>query len=88
MRRTPAVFASLSLAAAGLVASIAIATEPASTPVAAQPVSPAPEAGKISKSRSNIQNNREAAPPESKPAPVPETQDVLKTKTKSNQSND
>jgi len=88
MRRAPAVLASLSLAAAGLVASIASATEPATTPSAAQPTSPAPEGTKIGKSRSNIQNNREAAPPESKPAPAPETQGVVKTKTKSNQSND
>jgi hypothetical protein len=88
MRSIPAVLASLSLAAAGLVASLASATEPASTPAAAQPASPAPEEAKITKSRSNIQNNREAAPPESKPAPVPEAQGVVKTKTKSNQSND
>lgn len=88
MRRTTAVLASLSLAAAALVASIASATEPASTPAVAQPASPAPEGAKIGKSRSNIQNNREAAPPESKPAPAPEAQGVLKTKTKSNQSND
>ena len=88
MRRKFTVLATLSLVAAGLVASIAAATEPASTPAATQPASPAPDAAKITKSRSNIQNNREAAPPENKPAPAPETQGVVKTKTKSNQSND
>jgi hypothetical protein len=98
MRRTLAVLATLSLVAAGLVAGNASATEPASKPAEAQPTTPAPEEAKITKSRSNIQNNREATPPattppattppESKPAPAPETQGVVKTKTKSNQSND
>ncbi len=88
MRRTHAVLLTLSLAAAGLVASIANATEPASTPAATEPASPAPGAAKITKSRSNIQNNREAAPPASKPAPAPEVKGVVKTKTKSSQSND
>jgi uncharacterized protein (DUF2147 family) len=103
MRRTFAVLATLSLVAAGFVASTAIAAEPASKPVEAQPTTPAPEEAKITKSRSNIQNNRETAPaatapaattpaattpPESKPAPAPEAKGVVKTKTKSNQSND
>ena len=88
MRRTLTVLAALSLAAIGIVANTAIAAEPAKEPATAPPASPAPEAAKITKSRSNIQNNREAAPPESKPAPAPETQEVVKTKTKSNQSND
>jgi hypothetical protein len=93
MRRTLAVLATLSL-----VAGAASATEPASKPAEAQPTTPSPEQAKITKSRSNIQNNRETAPPattppattppESKPAPAPETQGVVKTKTKSNQSND
>jgi len=90
MRRTVTVLATLSLVAAGLVASTASATEPASKPAEAQPTTPAPEAAKITKSRSNIQNNRETTPPESKPAttPAPDAQGVVKTKTKSNQSND
>ena len=99
MRRTLTGLASLSLVAAGFFASTASATEPASKPAEAQPTTPAPEQAKITKSRSNIQNNREAAPPattppESKPAPAPaanpapEAQGVVKTKTKSNQSND
>jgi hypothetical protein len=88
MRRTVTVLATLALAAAGLVANVASAAEPASTPAAVKPASPAPEGAKITKSRSNIQNNREAAPPESKPDPAAETQGVVKTKTKSNQSND
>jgi hypothetical protein len=58
MRRTSTVFASLSWAAAGLVASIATATEPVTTPTTAQP------------------------------APSPEVQGVVKTRTKSNNSND
>ena len=62
MRRTLTVLASLSLAAAGFVASTASATEPASKPAEAQPTTPAPEAAKITKSRSNIQNNRETTP--------------------------
>jgi hypothetical protein len=88
MRRTLAVLATLSLVSAGLVASTASAAEPTSKPAAAQPTTPAPETAKITKSRSNIQNNREATPPESKPAPAPEAKGVVKTKTKSNQSND
>ena len=93
MRRTLTVLATLSLVAAGLVAGNASAAEPASKPAEAQPTTPAPEAAKITKSRSNIQNNRETTPPEtttpeSKPAPAPEAQGVVKTKTKSNQSND
>ena len=93
MHRTLTVLATLSLVAAGFVASTASATEPASKPAEAQPTTLAPEAAKITKSRSNIQNNRETTPPEttppeSKPAPAPEAQGVVKTKTKSNQSND
>ena len=98
MRRTLTVLATLSLVAAGFVASTASAAEPASKPAEAQPTTPAPEAAKITKSRSNIQNNREATPPattpapatssDSKPAAAPEAQGVVKTKTKSNQSND
>ena len=76
----------------------ASAAEPASKPADAQPTTPAPEAAKITKSHSNIQNNREATPPattppattppESNPTPAPDAQGVVKTKTKSNQSND
>ena len=88
MRRTLTVLATLSLVSAGFVPSIASATEPASTPAAVQPASPTPESAKITKSRSNIQNNRETTPPESQAAPAPQAQGVVKTKTKSNQSND
>jgi hypothetical protein len=95
MHRTLTVLATLSLFAAGFVASTASATEPASKPAEAQPTTPAPEAAKITKSRSNIQNNRETTPPETTPpeskpapAPAPDAQGVVKTKTKSNQSND
>ena len=97
MHRTLTVLATLSLVAAGFVASTASATEPASKPAEAQPTTLAPEAAKITKSRSNIQNNRETTPPENTapeskpapaPAPTPEAQVVVKTKTKSNQSND
>ena len=93
MRRTLTVLASLSLVAAGFFASTASATEPTSKPAEAQPTTPAPEQAKITKSRSNIQNNRETTPPATTPpattpAPAPEAQGVVKTKTKSNQSND
>jgi len=93
MRRTLTVLATLSLAAASFVTSTASAAEPASKPAEVQSTTPAPEAAKITKSHSNIQNNRETTPPEtspaeSKPAPAPEAQGVVKTKTKSNQSND
>ena len=88
MRRTLTVLATLSLVAAGFVSSTASAAEPASKPAETQTTTPAPEAAKITKSRSNIQNNREAAPTESQPAPAAEAQGVVKTKTKSNQSND
>ena len=97
MNRTLTVLATLSLVAAGFVTSTASATEPASKPAEAQPTTPAPEAIKITKSRSNIQNNRETTPPsttppattpsESNPAPAP-AQGVTKTRTKSNNSND
>src|SRR5690349_13383351 len=92
MRRTLAVLATLSLFAAGFVASPASATEPANKPAEAQPTTPASEAAKVTKSRSNIGNNRETAPAatapaESKPAPAPEVQGVVKTRTKSNNSN-
>ena len=88
MRRTLTVLATLSLVSAGFVASTASAAEPTSKPAAAQPTTPTPEAAKITKSRSNIQNNRETTPPESQAAPAPQAQGVVKTKTKSNQSND
>jgi hypothetical protein len=89
MHRALTVLATLSLIAAGFLVSTARATEPANKPAAAQPTTPAPEAAKISKPRSNIQNNRETTPPESKPAPAPEAQGVVKTtRTKSNNSND
>ena len=68
MHRTLTVLATLSLFAAGFVASTASATEPVSKPAEAQPTTPAPEAAKVTKSRSNIQNNRETAPPATAPA--------------------
>jgi hypothetical protein len=103
MHRALTVLAALSLVAAGFVASTASATEPANKPAEAQPTTPAPEAAKNTKSRSNIGNNRETTPPattppattppattphESNPAPAPEVQGVVKTRTKSNNSND
>ena len=73
-----------------LVASL-VAPHPARaddpTVPAAEPV---PEQAKISKSRSNIQNNREAPPPKDDAATTAGTEsaELVKTKTKSNQSND
>ena len=87
-----------------LAATVAlVATFLAATPVTAQPppqaaeqanppAAPPAEGGKqATKSRSNIQNNREAAPMDpttSEPATDAEGTALLKTKTKSNQSND
>lgn len=88
MRRTLTGLATLSLVTARIVVGTAGAMETARPPAETQSAAPAPEAAKITKSRSNIQNNREAAPADTKPAPTPEAQGVVKTKTKSNQSND
>lgn len=89
MSRIHIVFATLSLATSAIVGGSASAAEPVSAPVAAQQATPAVEGAKIGKSRSNIQNNREAKPP-TKPsnASPGAPQSVVKTKTKSNQSND
>ena len=89
MRRIQAVFATLSLATFAFVAGSASAAEPTSPPTADHPATPTVDGTKIGKSRSNIQNNRPAAPSASQPeAPAPESKGVVKTKTKSNQSND
>jgi hypothetical protein len=88
MRRKATIFATLSLAAAALIAGSASAAEPASPPAADHPASPVLDGTKIGKSRSNIQNNREAAPPAKQPDATPEPKQIQKTKTKSNQSND
>jgi len=57
---------------------------------AAPPSQPEPAQAKIGKSRSNIQNNREAPPAKDDAAATgnDEPTEILKTKTKSNQSND
>jgi hypothetical protein len=89
MRRIQTVFATLSLAIFAIVAGAARAAEPAGAPTAAQPSTPAVDGTKITKSRSNIQNNREAKPSTKQPdASAAQAQGVVKTKTKSNQSND
>ena len=89
MRRNATIFATLSLATAALVAGSAGAAEPTSPPAADHSAAPVPDGTKIGKSRSNIQNNRQAAPSASQPgAAAPESKGVVKTKTKSNQSND
>ena len=88
MRCTAAIFATLSLASAALVAGPAVAAEPASPPAADQPAPPAADGAKIGKSRSNIQNNREAAPPVKPVDANPDPKQLVKSKTKSNQSND
>ena len=74
------------LAVSILLATAAMAEEPAPPP---QPAAAA--AVKIGKSRSNIQNNRESTPaPVQNPPPAAgdEPAGVVKSKTKSNQSND
>lgn len=94
MRRNIAIIATLSLATAAFVTGAASAAEPASPPakqpVVDQPAAPVVDGTKIGKSRSNIQNNREApTPPPVKPVdPKKDPQDLVKPKTKSNQSND
>jgi hypothetical protein len=89
MNRIHTVFATLSLATFAFVGATASAADPASPPSATQPAPPVENGTKITKSRSNIQNNREAAPPtKAADAPPPASDGVVKTKTKSNQSND
>lgn len=88
MRRNATIFATLSLATAALIAGPAGAAEPASPPDAAHPAPPVTDGAKIGKSRSNIQNNREAAPPVKQPDATAEPKQIQKSKTKSNQSND
>lgn len=91
MRPIQTVFATLSLVAFAFAAGPARAADPADQPAAAKPAepAPAPTAAKITKSRSNIQNNRSAAPPAKQTdSPAEAPTEVVKTKTKSNQSND
>jgi hypothetical protein len=89
MRRIQSVFAALSLAGFAFVAGTAGAAEPASPAADAHAATPVVDGTKIGKSRSNIQNNRQAAPP-AKPADAAAgtEKSVVKSKTKSNQSND
>ena len=89
MSRIQTILATLSLATCALVGSSAGAAEPASPPTADHPATPAVDGTKIGKSRSNIQNNRQATPPTKPSDAAPGAQrSVVKTKTKSNQSND
>jgi hypothetical protein len=91
MSRIQTFIATLSLASFAIVGASAGAAEPTSPPSAVQPATPVVNGTKITKSRSNIQNNRQAKPlmnPSDAPAPAPESKGVVKTKTKSNQSND
>jgi hypothetical protein len=77
--------------AAALAASIFLATAAMAEEPAAPSQPAATAAAKIGKSRSNIQNNREATPvPAQNPPPAAGTEpaQVVKSKTKSNQSND
>lgn len=93
MRRTRIAFATLLIATFSIAAGTAASTEAPSVPAAAQTATPSPTpateaaGGKITKSRSNIQNNREATPAKSADAPT-EPDQLVKPKTKSNQSND
>ena len=87
MGRTAAVFATMSLATAAL-AGYAVAAEPASPPTVDQPTAPVVDGTKIGKSRSNIQNNRVAAPPAKPVDANADPKQIVKPKTKSNQSND
>jgi hypothetical protein len=87
MPRIQNVLATLTLGTLAIWAGAAAATEPAVAPSAVQPAAPAADQAKITKSRSNIQNNRQAAPPAAA-APATDPQQLVKPKTKSNQSND
>ena len=87
MPRIQNVLATLTLGTLAIWAGAAAATEPAVTPGAVQPAAPAADQAKITKSRSNIQNNRQAAPPAAASPPTDPKQ-LVKPKTKSNQSND
>jgi len=81
---TVRVAATLALAASFLITGTAVSQQVA-TP-AAQPAEAAKQA---TKSRSNIQNNREAGPAKgAEETSGAESTEVVKTKTKSNQSND
>lgn len=89
MRRIQTVFATLSLATFAFVAGSAGGAEPTSPPAAADPATPVVDGTKITKSRSNIQSNRQETPPAKPSDATAEAQkSVVKTKTKSNQSND
>lgn len=88
MRRSTAILATLSLATAALVVDCACAAEPASPPATDHPASPAADGAKVGKPRSNIQNNRESAAPVKQTDATEEPKQLVKSKTKSNQSND
>ena len=87
MPRIQSVLATVTLGTLAIWAGTAAATEPAVAPSAVQPAAPAADQAKITKSRSNIQNNRQAAPPAADSPPTDPKQ-LVKPKTKSNQSND
>ena len=79
------------LAIAAIFTASLIATSAALADDSAAPAAqPEPGQAKIGKSRSNIQNNREAPPAKDDAAATgnDEPAELLKTKTKSNQSND
>lgn len=91
----PIIHLATAVFAASLVAAPAVLADDAAAPAAAAPpaAQPAPAQSaqaKITKSRSNIQNNREAPPPakDATATGSEEPAEVVKTKTKSNQSND
>ena len=88
MRRHTACIVSLSLTAGALIAGPAGAAEPASPPASDHAATPVVDGTKIGKSRSNIQNNREAPSPVTPVDPKKDPQELVRPKTKSNQSND
>ena len=87
MPRFPNVLATLTLGTLAVWAGTAAATEPAVAPSTVQPAAPAADQAKNTKSRSNIGNNRQAAPAAADSPPTDPKQ-LVKPKTKSNQSND
>jgi hypothetical protein len=88
MHPNAAFIVTLTLSTAAFLTGAAGAAEPASPPTVDHPATPVPDGTKIGKSRPNIQNNREAAPAAKPADATPEPKQLVKPKTKSNQSND
>ncbi|MBS0580940.1 MAG: hypothetical protein JSR36_16915 [Proteobacteria bacterium] len=87
MHRIGNIVATMTLSTLAICAGTAAAADPPAAPSTVQPAAPAADQAKITKSRSNIQNNRQAAPATAD-SPSTDPKQLVKPKTKSNQSND